>query len=53
MALDVLAAAQGETNAIVKAECYVYIPDYDNYNGITYKYNQIGTLRDPALSFNG
>ena len=27
MALDILTAAQGGTCAIIKAECYVYIPD--------------------------
>ena len=27
MALDVLTAAQGETSAIIKVECAVYIPD--------------------------
>ena len=27
MALDILTAAQGETSAIIKVECCVYIPD--------------------------
>ena len=53
-ALAVLAAAQGETCAIAKTECHVYIPDYHkNISGfLTDMNSQIGTLNDPSLSFN-
>lgn len=54
MALDVLTVAQGETSAIIKAECCVYIPDYHkNIKGLLNDLNnQNGALKDPALSLN-
>lgn len=54
MALDVLTAAQGGTCAIIKAECCIYIPDYNKaLSGLlTYINNQITALKHPTLSFN-
>lgn len=53
-ALDVVTAAQGGTCAIIKAECCIYIQDYDkNMTRLfTDMNNQIHALKDPTLSLN-
>lgn len=54
MALDVLAAAQGGTRAIIKTECCVYIPKYHkNVTGLLENMSaQIEAIQNPSLSFN-
>lgn len=52
MALDILAATQGGTCAIIKTECCAYIPDYqENISGFLIDMNtQIYVLKGPSLS---
>ena len=54
MALDILAASQGGTCAIIQNECCVFTPDEPSNitHSMSHMKNQISALRDPFPSLD-
>lgn len=54
MALDILTVAQGETCALIKTECCVYIPDNSGNISLALKdmHQQIQVISSPELSLS-